>query len=502
MGHLKGRVLMGAVGTLTSLAFFQIGFDNGLMGGFINLPPFLDTFGNPSSVIIALLVSILELGAFFGSIATAIWGEKLGRRKSVAIGTSISLVGTLLQATAYTRTHMIIARIVAGFGLGINNSTAPVILAEYAPKASRGLYVCMQLTTLNFGTAFIYWVDFGFSNHSERYVWRIPTALQAVFLFPMLLLVWIIDETPRWLAAHDRQDEALELLRRLQRSPDTDADTQARFEDIVRTVNVEKSIGAGSWKDLLHNDDIQSQRRLLIACAVQAFQQLGGINAIIYYSSTLFQGSIGFDSHTSALMSGALQTWYFLMSFVPWVLIDRVGRRPLFLSMISLMACVMAVQAALVYQVQHKTAIHHQAGIAAAVMLFIFQGAFTVGFQATVWVYPTEILPLRLRQKGSSISTASNWIMNYMIVQITPPAITNIGWRTYIIFAVLNATWVPIIYVFFPETKRMELEDVDRLFAKNGTGSGHTLYEAKDTVEKTENGTNGAPNGAQPGTVA
>lgn len=108
--------------------------------------------------------------------------------------------------------------------------------------------------------------------------------------------------------------------------------------------------------------------------------------------------------------------------------------------MITVMALVMAAQAALVYQVQYKTSVAHAAGIAGAVMLFIFEGAFTIGFQATVWVYPSEILPLRLRQKGSSISTASNWICNYIIVQITPPAIQHIGWRTYIIFAVLNVS--------------------------------------------------------------
>jgi len=124
-------------------------------------------------------------------------------------------------------------------------------------------------------------------------------------------------------------------------------------------------------------------------------------------------------------------------------------------------------------------------------MLFIFQGAFTVGFQATVWVYPSEILPLRLRQRGSSISTGTNWIMNFLIVYITPPAIRNIKWRTYIIFAVLNATWVPIMYLFYPgksllrtymfitaankfftETKGLALEDVDRLFTKPGFEEG------------------------------
>jgi hypothetical protein len=165
-----------------------------------------------------------------------------------------------------------------------------------------------------------------------------------------------------------------------------EASILALHEDILRTVSVEKAIGAGSWKDLLKNDKIQSQRRFLIACAIQIFQQLGGINAIIYYSGTLFEKSLGFSAHMSSLMSGFLQTWFFVASFIPWFLIDRIGRRPLLLSMVSVMAAVMVVQTALIYQVQNSTAMAYQSGIAAAAMLFIFQGAFTIGFQATVWV--------------------------------------------------------------------------------------------------------------------
>lgn len=251
----------------------------------------------------------------------------------------------------------------------------------------------MQLSVLNFGIFLVYWIDFGFSSYLGSFAWRVPVILQCVFLVPMLILVWMVDETPRWLAGHDFYDESLDVLRRLNSHKMSDMDIIALHEDIMRTVAVEKQIGAGSWKDLLKNDSIQSQRRLLIACGIQMFQQLGGINAIIYYAGTLFEQSIGFSAHMSSLMSGFLQTWFFVASFIPWFLIDRIGRRPLLLSMISVMAAVMAVQAALIYQVEYKTEIAHSCGIAAAVMLFVFQGAFTIGFQATVWVSKLSSLP-------------------------------------------------------------------------------------------------------------
>ncbi|KAJ4326195.1 hypothetical protein N0V94_000141 [Neodidymelliopsis sp. IMI 364377] len=487
MPKLKGRALMLTVSLMTSLGFMLIGYDNGLMGGLVNGPAFQDTFDNPSANMLGTIVAIFEIGCFLGAMTTAFVGEKLGRRKSIGIGAIISVIGTVLQASAFSRAHLIVGRIVSGVGLGFINSTVPVLQAEFSPKASRGMYVCAQLSTLNFGIFVVYWIDYAFSSHTASYAWRIPTILQCIILFAILGLLFLIPETPRWLAAHDRPDECLEVLARIKGTTDqSDPEVQRLHTVITETVAYENSRQAG-WRDIVRSDPIKSRRRFLIACGIQIFQQLGGINAIIYYSGTLFEKSIGFDSHMSSLMSGFLQTWFFVASFIPWFLIDRIGRRPLLLSMISVMAAVMAVQAALIYQVQFNTSVAKNAGIVAAAMLFVFQGAFTIGFQATVWVYPSEILPLRLRQRGSSISTAANWICNYIIVQITPPAISNIGWKTYIIFAVLNATWVPIIYLFFPETKGLELEDVDRLFSGEETLADLRREKSLEEDERFEN---------------
>ncbi|KAG5975975.1 hypothetical protein E4U55_007518 [Claviceps digitariae] len=485
---LQGRALLLTVTTLTSLGFMLIGYDNGLMGGLVDSPAFLQTFNHPSATMIGVIVAIFEVGCFFGSILSAVFGERLGRRWTIGHGCCIAVVGVVLQASSSSRAQMIVARVVSGMGLGIVNSTVPVLQAEFSPKATRGVFVCAQLSTLNFGIFLVYWIDYAFASHSGDYAWRIPVVLQCVCLVLMLLLLMLIPETPRWLASHDRADECVRVLARMQGlGLDHDnAEVQRQHALIMQAVASEAS-QSSPWRDLLVNDGVQSRTRFLMACAIQAFQQLGGINAVIYYTNTLFSKSIGLDDRTAALMAGFLQTWFFVASFIPWFLIDRIGRKPLLVSMISVMAAAMAVQASLIYQVENATSTARAAGIAAAVMLFVFQGAFTIGFQATVWVYPSEILPLKLRQTGSSISTAVNWILNYLIVQITPIAIDNIGWKTYIIFAVLNAAWVPIIYFLFPETKGLELEDVDGLFAVydnegSGTGSGTSIRHVIESV--------------------
>ena len=135
------------------------------------------------------------------------------------------------------------------------------------------------------------------------------------------------------------------------------------------------------------------------------------------------------------------------------------------------MAAVMAVQSGLVYKVDQLKSLNLDSAIygrAASAMLFIFELFFSIGFQATVWLIPSEVLPLSIRTKGSALSTAANWICNFAVVKFTPIAIQNIRYKFYIIFAILNTAWLPVIALFLPETANKTLEQMDEIFATDG----------------------------------
>lgn len=232
------------------------------------------------------------------------------------------LIGAVFQAAVSSTGAFIAARVISGIGMGCINSTAPVFLAEFSPKASRGRYVCAQLSLLNLGICAAYWINYGFSFVSGSKGWRIPVALQAVLIIPVFCLCFVVPESARWLAAHDKSTDALQVLAQMYGKPIDDPDVVGQYAEIMDAVNLERTIGKGRWRDLIKSDNVKSRRRVLIACSIQAFQQAGGINAIVYYAGTLL-ATTGLSTKGSTLVSGFLFTWFFVASFIPWFLIGE-----------------------------------------------------------------------------------------------------------------------------------------------------------------------------------
>jgi len=192
-------------------------------------------------------------------------------------------------------------------------------------------------------------------------------------------------------------------------------------------------------------------------------------------------------------MSGFLQIWFLIASMGIWWLIEHAGRRRMFMVSGIGMAIVMAILGAMIAVNTHTS------GIIAAVMIFAYQSLFTWGWMGGVWCYGPEILPLDHRSEGVGLATANQWIWNFVVLEIVPIAIQNIGWKIYIIFAAFNLAWVPLIYLFFPETAGLSLEMIDLAFIDRTTtpvkrakelrkimksGETLTLREHGDGLEK------------------
>jgi hypothetical protein len=204
----------------------------------------------------------------------------------------------------------------------------------------------------------------------------------------------------------------------------------------------------------------QHCRRMLLGASSQFFQQIGGCNAVIYYLPVLFKQSLGQTEFMSMILGGVNMIVYSIFACSSWFLIQTVGRRKLFLwgsfgqslSMIITMACLISDKP--------------EPAKGAAFGLFAFIATFGATWLPLPWLYPAEISPLKTRGKANAISTCTNWLFNFLIVMVTPIMIRDIKWGTYLFFGIINACFIPIIYVFYPETSGRSLEEIDLIFAK------------------------------------
>ncbi|KAH7080301.1 general substrate transporter [Paraphoma chrysanthemicola] len=479
MTILVGRRLNWAITATAGSGFLLFGYDQGVISGLLTGIAFTRTFpeidtvngGGGSSSLQGTVVAIYEIGCFFGAIFCFMFGERLGRRKCVMLGCIVLCVGAALQAAAYGIPQMIAGRIIAGLGNGMNTSTIPVWHSELMKANDRGRGLCIELAITIFGVMVSYWVDYGMSYVSNDAQFRFPLALQILFAIVTFVGILYLPESPRWLIAHDRIEEAKHILWAVEKNAkDLSPDDEVLKRDLAaiqHAVAEERAAAATTgFKMMLKNGEQKFLYRTLLGIGGQFMQQLSGINLITYYAPVIFQQSVGISRDLSLLLAGFNGIAYFLSSLIPIWIIDRLGRRKLMLFAAAGQAGCMAVLAGTVANGSKS------AGIVAIVMLFLFNFFFAVGLLAIPWLLPAEYAPLCIRTRAASLATASNWIFTFLVVEITPVSINNIGWRTYVYFGVFNAFFLPLIYFFYPETRGLSLENIDKLF----TGGKVSMY--------------------------
>ncbi|OJA17016.1 hypothetical protein AZE42_00550 [Rhizopogon vesiculosus] len=346
------------------------------------------------------------------------------------------------------------------FVVAIYTSTVPSYHAELSPAAKRGALILIEGSLITFGVMISYWIDFAlFWASGSSAQWRVPIALQIVLALAMVFGIGFLPESPRWLVKQNRNAEALAVISALEdKSPDN-AEVQRTYHAIREAVMIE-DFGASTdlgdkhtpqhlkrspLRRLFVGGRSQNFRRVSLGVMNQCFQQITGINLITYYATILFQ-RLGLSDVTSRLIAAANGTEYFFASIIAIFIIDRIGRRKLMLFG-AVGQCITMILLAVLGSVQGTGA-----QVTSSVLLFVFNSFFAIGWLGMTWLYPAEIVGLEIRAPANALSTASNWIFNFMVVMVTGPSFNNISWGTYIVFAALNAFIIPIVYFFFPET--------------------------------------------------
>ncbi|KAL3458228.1 general substrate transporter [Aspergillus heterothallicus] len=465
--HLRGNWLVAAITVCTCQGFVVFGYDQGVMSGIIGADnAFGRYFDNPGPDAQGNITALFDIGAVVGAVLAFIVGDKLGRRKTIMLAAATLIIGTVILASSTTVAQLIAGRIITGVGMGINCATSPIYLGECCPPKHRGAILSIQGLVSIAGMLLAYWLDYGMSFYETDFQWRFPLAFQGVFAIALIVTVIPLPESPRWLVLKDRHSEAQRVISDLHDLPEDHEDVQLSLQEIHTAQELASRGGPFSYKELFSGGLLQNWRRTALTVGIMVMQQFTGANMINYYAPVVYQTTMGISRHTSLILGGCTGIAYLIGSFIALYTTDYLGRRLVLMwSSAGLSMCF--IIASILLSIGTVSAAY-----GAAAMIFFFQAFLGIGWHPVAWFYPAEINTTRLRSRAMSITAASNWMTTFVVVKITPIAMDKIAWKSFIIFAVLNALWIPIIYFFFPETKGLSLEDIDYVFEKGGITGG------------------------------
>ncbi|RSH92396.1 hypothetical protein EHS25_008811 [Saitozyma podzolica] len=421
---LRGTRLLLAISFTAGIGFCLFGIDNAALGGVISSGPFDRRFGLDATGQGAI-TGAYELGCFAGALLVSAFGERWSRRAVLLTSVIPLMVGAALQVSTFSTAQLAVGRVVAGVGMGGITSMLPVWQSETSPPHLRGMLVCCSLSMLIVGQLIAYWAAYGLlQKYDTDMTWRVMFSLQMMAGAVMAVALWFMP-----------------------------------IHEIITAVELERQSARG-WSDLLKrtHDGQGEKRRMLTAVVIQVMQAFSGSTVISYYVTTIFKEAIGLSDHLSTLLSGYLQVFFLVCSFGTWWLIERAGRRILFLVTAFCMATVLFLMGGMIKLNTHAS------GIAAAVMVFAYQAFFTWGWMAGVWVYSSEINPLSWRSKGMGLAVALQWLFDFVLLMITPIGIANIGYGLFMLFGAFNLCFIPFVALYCPETAGLPLESIDALY--------------------------------------
>jgi sugar porter (SP) family MFS transporter len=423
------------VGGLTGLLF---GFDTAVIAGATH--GLSVTFGLTPAAL-GWTVSSALWGTLAGALLAGYPGDRYGARNCLRVIAGMYLLSALGSFAAPTLGLFVAARVLGGLAIGASTVLAPTYLAEIAPAERRGAMVGTFQLNIVFGILVAYLSNYliGLSAlGAEGWRWKFVVAVVPAALLGAQLFT--IPNSPRWLAVRGRRAEAASVLARI-----GIADVAAELAGYGRAQGtVGAALGRLSWR--------RHARPMLLAIGIAAFNQLSGINAILYYLDDIFRAA-GFGRVSAAGQAVIIGATNLLFTLLALAVIDRFGRRSLL--RVGSLGLIVSLAATAYIELSGS----HQGWLLWMLVLFIASFAFSQG--AVIWVYISEIFPTEVRARGQGLGASTHWFMDALIATLFPVAAAYSKGLPFVFFAVAMVAQLVVVTLFFPETRRVRLEDME-----------------------------------------
>lgn len=435
------------VSVVAALGGLLFGFDTAIISGAI---PYITPFFALDTYSLGWAVGCILLGCALGAMIAGWFADKYGRRTTLMVCAVLFAISGLGAAWSNEFSSFVLFRLVGGFGVGAAAMVSPMFIAETVPAAWRGRLVSLYQLAIVLGILLAYFSNYLFDGFGENN-WRwmfMSQALPAVLFLVMLLFV---PETPRWLIKNGARDQAVEILTKIS------GPAHAAIEALQIKNSFNQYQPGGSVLKLLFSKTYRPV--LFVGMLVAVFQQITGINSILYYAPVIFKET-GLSTASSLLQTIGIGVINVLATFIAIGLVDKVGRKKFLLRGSALMG-VSLISIALCFKFQYFD------NYIVLIFMLLYVGAFGCTLGAVTWVYLSEIFPNKVRGLALSIATLALWLADFAVTY-TFPLMTGILGTAYTMFVYAGFCLLSFVYVLLkiPETKDRSLEEIESLFIK------------------------------------
>ena len=423
---------------VAALGGLLFGFDTAVIAGTTHA---LTLKYELSPGLLGMTVAVALLGAIIGAMSAGIPGERFGRRNSLRLLAVLYLASALGCAFAWGWYPLVFFRFLGGLGIGGSSVLGPMYIAEIAPAKWRGRLVGLFQFNVVFGILLAYFSNYIIAlMHFGATEWRWMLGVASVPAALFLVMLFGIPQSPRWLVEKRRVDEARTVLQQV-----GEQNLEQELKDILESMHLERA------REPLFTRKYRLP--IFLAVTIGMFNQLAGINAILYYLNDIFARA-GFSALSGDIQAVAVGATNLLFTVIAMSMIDRVGRRRLLLiGSVGTAACLGGV-AAIFFTSAHENL------LVWLLMGYIAFFAFSQG--AVIWVYISEVFPNRVRAKGQSLGSFSHWFMNAIISWTFPLIAAASGAYPFVFFAAMMVLQFFVVLLFYPETKGVTLEDMQK----------------------------------------